>query len=79
MGRQRQRVPGEYLVTVRSGTDERRIRDLYADYSVVGLRRVRDDLFLVRLAKDPGLEAVSARGRSSSDVTAVQPNYVYRP
>ncbi|HEY8370453.1 MAG TPA: hypothetical protein VIM86_14175 [Thermodesulfobacteriota bacterium] len=79
MGRQGQRVPGEYLVTVRAGTDERRIRDLFAEYQVAGLRRVRDDVFLLRIAKDPGPEAVRARGLSSPDVTAVQPNYAYRP
>lgn len=79
VGRQPQRVPGEYLVTVRKGTDERRIRDLYAEYRVVGLRRVRDDVFLLALANDPGPEAVAERGRSSGDVAAVQPNYVYRP
>ncbi len=79
MGRQQQRVPGEYLVTVRSGTDGRRIRDLYAEYSVVDLRRVRDNVFLLEIAKDPGPEAVRALGLSSGEVTAVQPNYVYRP
>ncbi|HEX7126288.1 MAG TPA: hypothetical protein VF406_11055 [Thermodesulfobacteriota bacterium] len=79
MSSQPQRVPGEYLVTVRAGTDERRIRDLYAEYQVVGLRRVRDDVFLLRIGKDPGPEAVETRGLSSPDVTAVQPNHVYRP
>lgn len=78
MGTQQQRVPGEYLVTVRSGTPEQRIRDLYADYSVVDLRRLHDDVFLLRLAKDPGPEAARALGLSSGAVTDVQPNYVYR-
>ncbi len=72
------RVPGEYLVTVRKGGDEALIRQLYAPYAVREVKSLGGDLFLVRLDQDPGPDAVRRKGLASDRIRDVQPNFVYR-
>ncbi len=65
-------------MTVQKGGDEALIRQLYAPYSVQEVRSLGGDLFLVRLDRDPGPEAVRRKGLESDRVRDVQPNFVYR-
>jgi hypothetical protein len=72
------RVAGEYLVTVRPPADEGAVRASFASLGVVDVRRIAENLFLVRLARDPGPAEVERVGRATPGLAAIQPNVIYR-
>jgi len=72
------RVPGEYLVSVQKGGDEALIRKVFASYSVRDVQSVSDNLFLLKLDRDPGPEEIQRKAEESDRIRSVQPNYVYR-
>lgn len=72
------RMPGEYLVTLAAGADSKIIADVYGRFGIKGIRDLGHNTFLVTFAVDPGPERIeSVRGRNAQ-ITAVQPNFVYR-
>ena len=72
------RVAGEYIVTVQAGGDEVLLRRLYATYGVRDIAELGPHRFLVKLERDPGLDEIRRAGLASGQVSAVQPNFVYR-
>jgi hypothetical protein len=72
------RVPGEYVITVRSGGDADLLRDLYEEYGVRDVSEIGPDLFLLKLKEDPGVDEIRRKGIESGKVSAVQPNFIYR-
>jgi hypothetical protein len=80
--RSENRVPGEYLVTLATGTDVKVITDVYGRF---GIKRIQElglnlgrSVFLVALAEDPGLAKIENLHRQDERIEAVQPNFVYR-
>jgi hypothetical protein len=72
------RVPGEYLVTLRGPGDEATVRRALAPHVVREVRDLGRGRFLVRLADDPGLDTLRRDALASGEVVDVQPNYIYR-
>lgn len=72
------RVPGEYLVSVQKSGNEASIRKVFAQYSVRAVQKVSDNLFLLKIEKDPGPDVVKRKGERSNRIRSVQPNFVYR-
>ncbi len=68
-------VPGSYILRA---AGEAEIRSVYAQYRIAQLHALGDGQFEVRLARDPGLDAMRKLAAGSHGaVTAVQPNFIY--
>jgi hypothetical protein len=72
------RVPGEYLVTLAAGADVKAIADLYGRFGIKGTQDLGRNLFLVRLTEDPGPAKLEELRGQNAQITAVQPNFIYR-
>jgi hypothetical protein len=72
------RAPGEYLVTLREGGDEAALRRALARHALREVEALGRGRFLVRLADDPGLDALRRDALASGEVVDVQPNFAYR-
>ena len=72
------RVPGEYLVTLTPEADVKAITDSYGRFGIKGTQQLGHDLFLVRLAEDPGPAKLDELRAQNPQIRAIQPNYVYR-
>ena len=72
------RVPGEYLVTLAAGADVKAIVELCGRFGIKGTQDLGRDLFLVRLAEDPGPARLEELRAQNAQIKAVQPNFVYR-
>ena len=75
---QQTRVPGEYLVTLAADAAVNAIADLYGRFGIKGIKELGNNVFLVTLIEDPGLEKMEKLRGGNAHITAVQPNYVYR-
>lgn len=77
-----QRVIGEYLLTPAEGYSQEQfkaaVQKALAPYGVQIVETLSIGIVRVRLAKDPGPEAVSAAVKSSAEIKAAQPNFIYR-
>lgn len=71
-------VPGEYLVSPRSNVDADTISRLYAAFGVENVQALSGGRFLLRLARDPGIERVQSIAVESGKIDAVQRNFIYR-
>lgn len=68
-------VPGEYLVEADSS---KVIRRELKEFQVQKVKKIRTDLYLVKIKKDPGLKTLEKLVRKSEELDSIQPNYVYR-
>jgi hypothetical protein len=71
-------VPGEYILSARSGVDAATITASYAAFGVENVQGLGGGRFLLRLARDPGIERVRTLGVESGQIDAVQRNFIYR-
>ncbi len=81
ISKRQNRVIGEYLVTVRRGSDYDHIKIIkghFADYTVIRIIRIKNDLYKIKIKNDPGPREIEKKGLQSREIVAVQPNYVYR-
>lgn len=69
------KIPGEYIITLQPGADPGRIEAIYRDLGVSGVQDLGRGRYLIRLAKDPGTDAVLDTGYAAGAVEAAQPNY----
>lgn len=72
-----QSVPNEYLVTVKAGSGESEARAALASLGIREISRVSERLFLLKIARDPGLAEVQKLIKSAPGIEAVQPNFIY--
>jgi hypothetical protein len=73
-----ERVHGEYIVSLAPGASASAIERALAAYDPSVVRDLGSARHLVRLARDPGPEKVSAAVRGQVEINAIQPNFVYR-
>ena len=78
-----QRVAGEYLVTPAENVSQdqftQAIQKALAMYDVQILEVLSSSgIIRVRLAKDPGPEAVASIVKSVPEIKAIQPNFIYK-
>ncbi len=72
------RVPGEYIVTVREGADVSAAQALFSEFDIREVRDLGGRRLLLKLGKDPGPETVQRKAAGSEKIQAVQPNFIYR-
>jgi len=72
------RMPGEYLFTLAAEAESRVIADVYGRFGIKGIRDLGHNTFLVTFAVDPGPERIASVRGQNPQITAVQPNFVYR-
>jgi hypothetical protein len=72
------RVPGEYLVTLAADADVNVIHSLYGRFGIKGIQGLGQNLFLLKLADDPGPARMEELRGQNRQVRAIQPNYAYR-
>jgi len=71
-------APGEYLVTLAAGADSKAVAELYGRFAIKSIQGLGHNVFLVKLAEDPGpAKMEELRGRNAQ-IQAVQPNFIYR-
>ncbi len=73
-----ERAPGEYIVTLKPGAGADFLREHYASYQVREVVDMGGNMFLIKLARDPGPDEILRRGIRSGKVQAVQQNFIYR-
>ncbi|MBN4080214.1 hypothetical protein JYT31_00980 [Beggiatoa alba] len=71
------RVTGEYIVTLKPGHKLPAIREVYSAYKITSLKKIGPDRYLIHLQPDPGPEPVKTQGLSSDAIKSVQPNFIY--
>jgi hypothetical protein len=75
------RVPGEYIVQLATtATGEKPLRAAFGKLDLQQIRRLATDkpLYLIRVAHDPGLEAMRKHAQGVEAIVHIQPNYRYR-
>jgi hypothetical protein len=72
------RVPGEYIIKVAEGVDEKALYRLFSTYIVVSVRKIHSNLYLIGLEHDPGPTVLRDEYLENDDILHIQPNYTYR-
>jgi hypothetical protein len=71
------RVPGEYLVTVKEGIGKEYLNKLFAANRVSAVEEISPKLFLVKIEDDPGPSQVYEEYLNDRNIEKIQPNYIY--
>ena len=71
------RVIGEYIITVTEKTDIEYLYTIFASYKVIIIKSIRENIFLIKLEKDPGIEIMRSEFIGKNDIIDIQPNYEY--
>lgn len=66
-------------MTLASGAEEKAIRNVYGPLGITAIKQLANNMFLITVRDDPGLAAMEKMREGSRHITAVQPNYAYRP
>ncbi len=78
-GEQRSTVKGEYLVTLKKGSERAAILSCFGPLMPFAIKKaVTEKVHLVRFEHDPGIEVITNMAAQCPGITAVQPNYRYR-
>ena len=72
------RVPGQYIITLKAGVAVEILQDVFAEFGLASVRDLAKGRYLITLEKDPGPEDITRHAATSSSIEYVQPNYVYR-
>lgn len=74
------RVPGEYIVTLKTGADDlsQEIRGAYSEFGVIRLAPIGSGRYLLKLERDPGPSVIEQRASRVPAIQSAQPNYIYR-
>lgn len=72
------RVPGEYLVKIKAGTDVKDIEKLFKPYGLEKISPAGVRLYKIKLNNDPGPEIIKEVAEKSKSIEYAEPNYIYR-
>jgi hypothetical protein len=75
---QENRLPGQYLVTLKEGGDAETLNEVFKHYGIKSIQDLSRGRYLITLEQDPGPEEITKLAATSSDIEDVQPNYIYR-
>jgi hypothetical protein len=77
---QADRVPGEYIVTLKAGAKDRHqdVRNVYSEFSVIHVKPVGNNRYVLKLERDPGLSVIKQKAEHAPAIESVQPNFIYR-
>ncbi|HEX7043645.1 MAG TPA: hypothetical protein VF203_03430 [Burkholderiales bacterium] len=71
-------VPREYIVTLAGADAVQVLHALYAEYGIERLQPLGEGRFLLRLARDPGIETLRAAAEASGRRVELARNFIYR-
>ena len=54
------------------------LKQMFQPYGLKSVQKLSGGRYLVIVVQDPGPEVITKQAEISSDIEAVQPNYVYR-
>jgi len=72
------RVPGQYIVTLKAGASSEILTELFNQYGIKSIQNLARGQYLISLERDPGPEEIAKQASSVAEIEAVQPNYLYR-
>ena len=72
------RMPGQYLVTLKEGASTETLTEVFKQYGIKSIQDLSRNRYLTTLDQDPGVEEMSKQTANSSEIEDVQPNYIYR-
>lgn len=72
------RVPGEYIVTLRIDDSKGIVRELYVAYGVLKVTDIGRGRYLLKIQNDPGFAVMKTIVKNSPAIISIQPNFVYR-
>ena len=72
------RVPGQYLVTLKEGGSSETLTEVFNQYGIKSIKSLAKDRYLITLEQDPGPEEIAKQAATSSEIESAQPNYIYR-
>jgi len=72
------RMPGQYLVTLKEGRSSETLIEVFKQYGIKSIQNLSNGRYLITLDQDPGPEAIAKQTANSSEIEDVQPNYIYR-
>ena len=72
------RVPGQYIVTLKEGGSTETLNEVFDEYGIQSIKDLSKGRYLITLEKDPGPESITKQAATSSEIEHVQPNYIYR-
>jgi len=75
---QENRLPGQYLVTLKEGGGAETLTEVFKQYGIKSIQDLSKGRYLITLERDPGFETLVKQALTASDIDAVQPNYIYR-
>ena len=70
------RVVGEYLISVKKGTQPAMLEELFQE-KFIFIRKIGKEIFLIKLKKDPGVSQMLQLKEKVEWIRVVQPNYLY--
>jgi len=70
-------IPGEYIVTFKDDGEKRDVEDIFGVYSVLQVDTIRDNIFLVKVERDPGIDIMRTEYIGKKGIVDIQPNYEY--
>ncbi|GAB4348917.1 MAG: hypothetical protein Kow006_10010 [Gammaproteobacteria bacterium] len=73
-----ERAAGEYLIGLTDEAAEERAKSRFAPYGIGEWRRVSEGIYLLRLERDPGIEALQRTAGGTDRVRYIEPNRLYR-
>jgi hypothetical protein len=72
------RIPGQYLVTLKEGGSPEKLTEVFNKYEIKSIQELSTGRYLITLDQDPGPQEVSKQAATSSNIEHVQPNYFYQ-
>ena len=72
------RVIGEYIITVKEGTTEEFLIKYFSSLEVSNVKKIHDNIFLIKLGIDPGPEKIRSDYLDNERIIDIQPNYEYQ-
>jgi hypothetical protein len=71
------RARGEYIITVVEGIDSNEIYGLFTDHTILSLKKIKNNIYLIKLANDPGPETFRNNYINLDEIIDIQPNFKY--
>jgi hypothetical protein len=68
--------PHEYLIGITASCGEKQLQDYFASYKVKDLKKISDNIYLIKLETDPNFDDIKAK--SVGCIRYIEPNYVYK-
>lgn len=77
MIKDRNRIVGEYVVTVKEGVGETYLYNLFLPNSISTINNIHENIYLIKLENDPGPTEIKRLFFDNGNILNIQPNYKY--